>query len=270
MSAVRKVADLGQPTAGPVHASTSSMVMPRDCIRRSAFSMEKVPMRLAMKLGVSLASTTPLPRRRSQKSESAAITSGEVFGPANDFDEFHVARRIEKVRAGPVLLKFFGQAFGDQMDRKAGGIGGNDGAGLAELRDLGQQAALDLQIFGDHFDDPVRIGDARQIILKIADRYFGSQRGRKKRGGLRFFRGFKAGEHDFVAIGGGGVLRNDVEQQAGQAGIGKVCGDARAHGAGAENNGFLNVKCHKQALDNENGTAEQVTKWDAVGQTGVW
>ena len=67
----------GQPMAGPVQASTSSMVMPSWVIRRIAVSMENVPMRLAMKLGVSLARTTPLPRRRSQKSAERI----EHFGP---------------------------------------------------------------------------------------------------------------------------------------------------------------------------------------------
>ncbi len=81
MSAVRKVADFGCPMAGPVHASTSSMVMPSVLISRKAFSIENVPMRLAMKFGVSLAMTTPLPSLRSQNSLSASITSGDVFGP---------------------------------------------------------------------------------------------------------------------------------------------------------------------------------------------
>ena len=81
MSAVRKVADFGQPTAGPVQASTSSTVMPRVPIRCRAFSMENVPMRLAMKFGVSFATTTPLPRRRSQNSANASTTAGDVFGP---------------------------------------------------------------------------------------------------------------------------------------------------------------------------------------------
>ena len=38
-------------------------------------------MRLAMKFGVSLARTTPLPSARSQKSASVSRTSGLVAGP---------------------------------------------------------------------------------------------------------------------------------------------------------------------------------------------
>ena len=81
MSAVRNVAELGQPIAGPVQASTSSIVMSSACISENAFRIENVPMRLAMKFGVSFATTTPLPSVTSQISSSAPTTSGSVFGP---------------------------------------------------------------------------------------------------------------------------------------------------------------------------------------------
>ena len=81
MSAVRNVADFGHPSAGPVHASTSSMVMSSSAINRNEFMTEKVPMRLAIKFGVSFATTTPLPRITSQKLESASVTSGSVSVP---------------------------------------------------------------------------------------------------------------------------------------------------------------------------------------------
>ena len=227
-------------------------------------------MRLAMKFGVSLARTTPLPSWRSQKSESVLQNFGRSFRAGDDFDEFHVARRIEKVRAGPVLLELFRQTFGDEVNGQAGGVGGDDGTGLAELCDFGEQAAFDFQIFGDDLDDPVGVGDARKIVFKIADGNFGSESGREKCGGLGFFGGVEAGEHDFVAVGGSGVFRNDVEQQAGEAGVGKMSGDACAHGAGAENDCFLDAMSHELTLRSGNRTAEQVTKWEATGQTGVW
>ena len=63
MSARRKVPVRGQPIAVPVSASTSSMVRSSSCISRTASSMMKTPMRLAMKFGVSRANTTSLPSR---------------------------------------------------------------------------------------------------------------------------------------------------------------------------------------------------------------
>jgi len=58
-----------------VNASTSSMVRSISCIKRMTFNTENVPMRLPMKLGVSLAMTTPLPRRTSQKWDTASIAA---------------------------------------------------------------------------------------------------------------------------------------------------------------------------------------------------
>ena len=63
MSIVRNVALLGRPSAGPVIASISSMVSVPDSSACSTAMTPYSPMRLAMKFGVSFATTTPLPRR---------------------------------------------------------------------------------------------------------------------------------------------------------------------------------------------------------------
>ncbi len=81
MSAVRKVALFARPMAGPVRASTSSIVRSRSIMATSAAPKPKDPMRLAMKLGVSLHRTTPLPSTRSAKASTAASASGSVSGP---------------------------------------------------------------------------------------------------------------------------------------------------------------------------------------------
>ena len=79
-SARRKVPVLGQPRAVPVRVSTSSMVRFCSIMRRMALPMEKVPMRLAMKFGVSCEWTMVFPRRWSQKCSMAAMSAGSVSG----------------------------------------------------------------------------------------------------------------------------------------------------------------------------------------------
>ena len=105
MSAVRNVADLGQPTAGPVQASTSSTVMSSVCIGSIAFSIENVPMRLAMKFGVSFALHDALAEPQVADFFQRRKHFGAGLGPGDQFHELHVARRIEEMRAGPVLLE---------------------------------------------------------------------------------------------------------------------------------------------------------------------
>ncbi len=169
-----------------------------------------------------------------------------------------------------MLLEFFGQAFGNQLYGQSGGVGGEDGPGLPELRNFPEQIAFDFKILGDDFDDPIGIGDAWKIVLKIADGDPRSKGRAEKRRRLGFFRGVDPGEHQFVALALCGVFRHDIEQQAVEAGVREVSRNARAHGARAKHSRFLYARSHKIALWNENETAEQVTKPASAGQTGVW
>ncbi len=78
MSMVRNVALFGRPIARPVIASISSIEYSPDSSARSVCTTPNRAIRLAMKLGVSFATTTPLPRRRSRKVEMRARTSASV------------------------------------------------------------------------------------------------------------------------------------------------------------------------------------------------
>ncbi len=121
-------------------------------------SMEKVPMRLAMKLGVSFATTTPLPSRRSQISSSDCENFGLRLRPGNQLDQLHVARRIEEMRAGPMLLKIFRASFGDEHESGRPEVFDvTIVPGLRTVSTRSEKAALDFQIFGDGFDDPIHL-----------------------------------------------------------------------------------------------------------------
>ena len=87
---------------------------------------KKLPMRLAMKLGVSLLRTTPLPRRRSANSSTASRIAGSVSGPGNQLQQMQIARRIEEVRAQEVAAELGRKAFRDLRQRNAAGVGGNE------------------------------------------------------------------------------------------------------------------------------------------------
>ncbi len=54
-------------------------------------------------------------------------------------------------------------------DGQAAGVGGEDGVGAAVLRDLFEQSALDVEVLGDGFDDPVAVGDQGEIVVEVAD-----------------------------------------------------------------------------------------------------
>ena len=81
-SAVRKVPLDARPSFLPVRSSTTSKVRPKFSTSFMVASMPAMPMRLAMKLGVSLARTTPLPRPLVTKASSWSSTTGCVVGVA--------------------------------------------------------------------------------------------------------------------------------------------------------------------------------------------
>ena len=170
---------------------------------------------------------------------------GIGVGRGDDLQQAHVARRIEEVGAKPGAAEVVGEAFDNFRDRQTAGIGGDDGAGLANLLDLAQQAALDLEIFDDGFDDPVDIGELVEIVLEVADGDQARERGLKESGGLGLDGGFQSGGGDAVARGAVGVGRHDVEQIRRNTGVGQVCGDAGAHGARAQNGDSLNPLQHE-------------------------
>ncbi len=79
-SAVRKVPLLARPRRLPVRSSTTSKARPNFSTSFIVASRPAMPMRLAMKLGVSLARTTPLPSAVMAKVSRSSSTFGEVAG----------------------------------------------------------------------------------------------------------------------------------------------------------------------------------------------
>ena len=248
MSIVRKVADFGQPTADPVSASTSSMERSISCISRMTLSTLKVPMRLAMKFGVSFAKTMPLPRRTSQKCAMDSIAAAIGLRGGNDLQQAHVARRIEEVRAEPVAAEIVGKAFSDGRHRQSAGVGGDDRSGLANGFYFAQQLALDFEVLDDGLDDPVAFGEPLQVVVEVAD---GDQLGEvrfKECRRLGLARGVKPGGGEFVARGSVGIGRHDVEQVRRNSGVGQVCGDAGTHGSRAKDCDFLDPLIHSETF----------------------
>ena len=119
MSAVRNVADFGQPTAGPVQASDfldrhieRLHLIDRVHHRERADAVGD-EVRRVFRPHDALAE--PLVANFFQRREHF----GARFRARDQFHQLHVARRIEEVRPGPVLLKILRAAFGDQVNRQA-------------------------------------------------------------------------------------------------------------------------------------------------------
>jgi len=143
-SAKRNVPVLGQPMAAPVSASTSSMVSPCSSIRFAALNITETPMRLAIKLGVSLASTTCLPSVRSAKRQRQPPRSRHC-PPWESPQAAALAWRVKEVRPEETL-SVRGKPGGNLCDRQSGGVGGQNGVGRKVEYNARQQGRLDGQI----------------------------------------------------------------------------------------------------------------------------
>ena len=144
------------------------------------------------------------------------------------------------MRSGPVLLKIFGAAFGDQVNRQPGSIRCDDRAGFAYRFDAREKAALDLQVFGDGFDDPIHLAAPGDIVFQVSGGDQARGIGREKSGGAGFFRGVEASQHDAIAHGrafqrqsfalfrGRQARRDDIQQVARNAGVRQMRGDPRS------------------------------------------
>ena len=116
--------------------------------------------------------------------------------------------------------------------RDSAGVGGEDGAGLAQSGDALPEGAFDLEVFGHRLDDPLALCDPVEVVLEVA----GSDQG------LRGFAHEADRLHPRGALdssqGGLVALRlagnHDIEQVHRKSGVGQVGGDARAHRPGAQ------------------------------------
>ena len=110
-----------------------------------------------------------------------------------------IARRIEEVRAEKMLAEFGRIAFGDLRQRNAAGVGGDDGAGRAMRDHPVVERALDGEVFGDGFDDPVAVCDLREVVVEVAGGDEAGGFGNEERGRAAFERGFDAIARGLIA-----------------------------------------------------------------------
>ena len=160
----------------------------------------------------------------------------------NDFQQPHVARWIEKVRAEPIPAEILRKSFCNFRHRQPAGIGGDNGSRPAHRLHFAQQLALQLQVFDHRFDDPVGAGHELQVIFKVANSDQPRQPRLKKGRRFRFSRAFQPGRGNAVALIPirPGICGNHVQQPAGNPGIGQVRGNPRPHGPRSQ---------HRHAID---------------------
>ena len=115
--------------------------------------------------------------------------------------------------------------------------------GVRSAADLAEQVALDLQILGDRFDDPVAAAKSPRSSSKLPG-VIRLAASREEGAGLLLRGGLDPLQSRRVAVRL--IGQNDVEQERREAGIGEVGRDPRPHGSGAKNRHtakWFHLKC---------------------------
>src|SRR5271168_2388644 len=79
-----------------------------------------------------------------------------------------IARRIKEMRAEEALLEVCREVTRNLRQTDAAGVGGQDGTAVAIERDVSPEGTLDFQVLCDSFNNPLAIGQAWKIVLKVA------------------------------------------------------------------------------------------------------
>jgi hypothetical protein len=171
-----------------------------------------------------------LPSFRSTKSETRH--SRISVGAGHDFDEPHVARRIEEMGDQKVLFELIVPPLDQMAKRNRRGIGRYRRARTLELLELGVERLLDVEPFDDRLDDPVAFGHPLEMVVDIArfNELRRSLRHEGRRIGLQHLRDRTLRHGVTIAA----LLGHDIEQQHRHAGIGDLRCDAGAHDACAD------------------------------------
>ncbi len=157
----------------------------------------------------------------------------------DEFEEFEVARRVEKVRADKALLETIRPPLGDLVDGNAARVGRDHGVVARVLLDARHHAALHVELFDDDLDDPVGLRDALEIVLEVAEPHACLALLVEKRIGRQLLNRLPRLLDDGVVrpLFADG-FRRDVEQIDRQPCVGEVRGDLRAHRPGAQHGGM--------------------------------
>ena len=147
----------------------------------------------------------------------------------------HEARRIEEMGDQEVAPEALRLLPGEIGQRDGRGVRGDDAARPADGLQPPVERLLGRRLLDDRLDDPVDVGQGREVVLQVARGHqLGRIRGHERRRLCpEHPRDGAARERTPIA----GPVRHDIEQQHRHAGIGDMRGDPAAHHPGTDHGG---------------------------------
>ena len=170
------------------------------------------------------------------------------FRGRDDFDQPHIARRIEEMRPEPPAPQVIRQHRGDRSDGQAARVGGENDVRLQVRSGLFEQRLFDLQVLGDRLDHPVAAAQQPQIVLEIAGGDPRRQRSVEKCRGLALLEVFERLHGNRASRR---AWRRQVQKRYRHSGIRQMGGYPRTHGSRAQHRGFADQ--YRRSMFGSNG-----------------
>ena len=171
--------------------------------------------------------------------------SGTRFRPRHQFQQPHIARRIEEMGDDEIRFQILRHVAHQLGKRNGRGIGGYHRTRLPHGGELAVQRLLDIQLFDHRLDDPVAFAKARQIILDIARRDQPDCLRSHQRRWLHCLESRNGRFGDGIAIRF--ALFDDIEQLHRNSGIGDMGCNRGSHHSGADHRDRFNRSRHHTA-----------------------
>ena len=179
---------------------------------------------------------------------------------AHEFQQPHVARRIEEVRDREVGAERLALPRDQRVERNRGGVRRDDAAGPAGGIETAVERRLDRRILEHGLDDPIHFVQRLEIILHVAGRHQRHGFRAHERRGVLGAHARERARGERAPIGGTG--RNDVQQKDRNTRVGKLRGDSAPHGTRTDYSGAADLDGHErwrgsQGFEKKQPTAKQ-------------
>ena len=166
------------------------------------------------------------------------IEDGRIGGRSrNQFDQMHVARRIEEMHTAKALLERVIEAFGQRGDREPRGVGGEDRIRRQERRDLAIEIVLPVHALGDRLDHQVTAAQCLEMLVVVGRLDEGGKLGRAQRRRIELFQPLDRLDRNRALVA---LFGRQIEQHHLDPGIDQMGRDLRAHHPGAQHRHFAN------------------------------
>ena len=92
---------------------------------------------------------------------------GFGLSAGNEFEQVHVADRVKEMGTHEVCFELLGKALAHIFKGNPGRVAGNNGAFFSDVGNFFEQRSFDVQIFHDHFNNPVAFRQFFNVIIQI-------------------------------------------------------------------------------------------------------